>query len=134
MTRLSLLAVALLAGTAVADVPLGSTTTTATRPAATGTPTGITGTGTPTGVLAEIQFLAEFLASELGMTFDNPLDELEFFFTVAALYFQVVQHQHQHGGPAGGGSGSGTTTAKPAGGTATPAAGTTLGSLTSVAK
>ena len=108
---------------AAPDVPLGSTTTTG-KTAATGTATGGTVSGTTAGgPMADILFLAEFLADELGLTFDDPMDEVYFFFAVADLYFQTMHRPHT--GATTGGTGTATQ------GTAT---GSTLGSLTTVAK
>ncbi len=107
---------------AAPPVPLGSTTTTsktagtATGGGGVGTATGGGGGGTGTasgggtaGPMADILFLAEFLADEFGLTFNDPMDELDFFFAVADLYFQVM-HQ-PHSGPAAG-SGGVTAVAK----------------------
>ena len=108
---------ALLAGWADAapPVPLGSTTATAAKPMISPSTADTVTAPTTNGPLADILALASFLADELELTFDDPWEEMLFFFAVADLYFQSLHHQHA------------AATARAAGGSA-------LGSLTTVAK
>ncbi len=61
-----------------------------------------------TGVWADIATLADELAAEFNLTFDNPWEEFFFFMMVARLYFWANGFQTQPGGPAGGAT-TGTT-------------------------
>ena len=75
------------------------------------------------GPMVEIVALAQFIADEFDLTFADPLDELDFFFAVADLYFRMQRQQRRaEPRPAGGRTTAATRTAgKPA-----------LGSLTTV--
>jgi hypothetical protein len=107
----------------------------ATTPGA-GSGTAAAGAAQLTGVWADIATLADELAAEFNLTFDNPWEEFFFFMMVARLYFWANGFQTQPSGPAGGattGTATGGTTGRTGGTTTgmTGTPGTTGGSTTS---